>query len=307
MSGDKFKEFIRANRELIENKLAEHLPVSSASASERLNQAITYAVFSGGKRLRAYLTLIASRLAGASERQGLALACAMEFIHTSSLILDDLPAMDDAYLRRNRPALHIAFDQGVAILAALALLNEAYALIGSCADGPRGVKNLPKLLRETTQCIGNSGMVGGQAAELFLSGSPADETSLTSRELKTTGLMQLMMTGGAIVAGSPEKERVALARFGECLGKAYQIFDDFNDHKATGKCVGQDVRHRRPSALAVFDQEESFALAQGLITSGRQALEVFGNVAEAELMRSACDYIVAYFEVPTRVARSHTL
>src|ERR1044072_581764 len=115
-------EFIERNRRLIEDALAEVLPLTFHMNVGRLNEALHYAVFPGGKRMRPMLTIIGARAAGSSARRALPAACAIEFLHTSSLILDDLPAMDDATLRRGRSALHIAFGEGIALLAALALL-----------------------------------------------------------------------------------------------------------------------------------------------------------------------------------------
>jgi geranylgeranyl pyrophosphate synthase len=142
-------------------------------------------------------------------------------------------------------------------------------------------------------------MIAGQAAELTLSGTPADESVLSSRELKTTGLMRLMMVAGAIISGATETKTNALATYGECLGKAYQIYDDLADrlgsHQQTGKSVGQDLRHRRPTALIGLSDEETRVLAAGIMQTGKDALAPFGNRPEAELLRSAADQIVAGF------------
>src|SRR4051812_46484177 len=166
MSGELFVDYVRRNGRQLEHALGAALPRSSVSGAETFNNALHSAVFPGGKRLRSYITMIAARLAGCSEDQALSLACAIEFIHTCSLVLDDLPSMDDADLRRGRPTLHLTFGEGTAILVAIALLNQAYALLGRAAAADR----LPGLLAETSRCIGSDGMIAGQAAELAFSG-----------------------------------------------------------------------------------------------------------------------------------------
>ncbi len=297
----------------IEEALHDWLPVSSASGTERFNEALRYAVFPGGKRLRAYLTLIASVLGGASDEQALTLACAVEYIHASSLILDDLPCMDDADLRRNRPTLHIAFGESMAVLVAVALLNQAYALFARSAPPDAPAERLQQLMSEVTGCIGSTGMIAGQAAELELSGVPAgvrsNDSVLSSRELKTTALMRLMMVAGGIIAGAEESDIAALATFGERLGRAYQIYDDLadtlGDRQSTGKSVGQDSRHLRPTLVRPPLVNGSGAngsgsahvstLARGIVESGQEALLRFGNRPEANLLRAAADYIVAGF------------
>lgn len=298
-SPDQFSIFIASNRQRLEGALNHHLPVADAPGTERFNEALRYAVFPGGKRLRPHLTLLASGLGGASDEQALMLSCAVEFIHTSSLILDDLPAMDDAELRRNSPALHIMFGEGIAVLAAVALLNQAYALFADSARDGAQAERLPHLIGEAAGCIGNSGMIAGQAAELVLSGARADDSVLSSRELKTTGLMRLMMVAGGIINGATDSDLGALATFGERLGKAYQIYDDLadtlGDRQSTGKSVGQDLRHLRPTAVRGVSSEEVRRLATGVVESGKDALARFGGRPEAQLLRSAADYIVAGF------------
>lgn len=292
-----FYEFISTNRPRIEEALADGLPLSMAAGTERFNEALRYAVFPGGKRLRPLLTLLGAGLGGASDAQALALSCAVEFIHTSSLIFDDLPSMDDAGLRRSRPALHTVFGEGVAILAALALLNQSYALFAAAADDAAQAERLPRLIREATGCIGSSGMIAGQAAELALSGAGAERLALPSCDLKTTALMRLMMVSGAIISGAPEPEVEALAAFGESLGRAYQIYDDLadalGDQHSTGKSVGQDQRHLRPTAVRGLSHDDVRTLAAGVVESGKKALALFGDRPEAGLLRSAADYIFA--------------
>ncbi|MDX6710616.1 MAG: geranylgeranyl diphosphate synthase, type [Blastocatellia bacterium] len=298
-----FIEFIDSHRGRLEEALGNWLPLSSIFGTDRFNQALQYAVFPGGKRLRAYLTHVASLLGGVSDEQALKLSCAVEFIHTSSIILDDLPSMDDADLRRTRPALHLVFGEGIAVLVAVALLNQAYALFANSVQGVAPAERVKKLIKEATRCIGSVGMIAGQAAELLSSGVRTDDLVLYSRELKTTALMRLMMVAGGIVSGASDADLEALATYGECLGKAYQIYDDLadatGDRESTGKSVGQDSRHRRPSIIKGLDREESRKLATGIIEAGKDALIRFGDQKEADLLRSAAGYIVGCFNPAT--------
>jgi geranylgeranyl pyrophosphate synthase len=139
-------------------------------------------------------------------------------------------------------------------------------------------------------------MIAGQAAELLFSGAQTDDSVLSSRELKTTALMRLMMVAGGIVSAAPAADIAALAKFGECLGRAYQIYDDLadmaGDRQSTGKSVGQDSRHLRPTIVNGLDSEQGRTLAADIVEAGKEALFRFGNRREAELLRSAADYIV---------------
>lgn len=298
-----FAEFVRSSQARIEEALGSWLPLSSVAGTERLNQALKYAVFPGGKRLRPHLTSIASRLGGASDEQALKLSCAMEFIHTSSITLDDLPSMDDADLRRDRPALHLVFGEAYAILVAVSLLNQAHALFASSVRGDENAERLTALIREAARCIGSGGMIAGQAAELRLSGARADDSILSSRDLKTSGLMRLMMVAGGIVSGAASADIDALATFGERIGQAYQLYDDLADalgnQQSTGKSVGQDSRHRRPTMVNGAKTEEVTKLATDLIESGKIALLPFGDCYEANLLRVAADHIAAGFNPAT--------
>jgi geranylgeranyl diphosphate synthase type II len=227
--------------------------------------------------------------AGGSEQSALPIACAIEFLHTSSLILDDLPAMDDAQLRRGRAALHLIYGEGLALLAALALLNQAYALLAQDGTG--------RLTAETARCIGTEGMIGGQAADLDIRASRGNSHALASRQLKTTALARLTIIAGAIASGADEQDVAALARYGECLGAAYQICDDLLDElgesAAIGKNVGQDARHLRSTFTGQFGAEGAQHLALSLLAEGKQTLrERFGECQTARLLIEATDLVI---------------
>ncbi len=267
------------------------LPVSTLPRARRLNEALEYAVFPGGKRLRPALALLASELAGASREQGLMVACAAEFLHSSSLILDDLPSMDDAALRRKRPALHLVFGEGIALLASVALLNQSYALLAEAARAG-ATSTSDALIREAARCVGSDGMVGGQAVDLLARAGETDADTLACRELKTVALMRLLMTAGALARGACVGDTRALAEFGECFGRAYQLCDDVLDEtqgcEVTGKPVRQDARHLRASAVLCFGEDGARDLAGQLIARGVSRLYYqFGARTEVMLLADA--------------------
>jgi geranylgeranyl diphosphate synthase type II len=285
-------KFVGSERDPVEAALRRSLPLSTLTGANRLNEALEYAVFPGGKRLRPALALLASRLAGASRRQALGVACAVELLHSSSLILDDLPSMDDADVRRRRPALHLVYGEGVAVLAAVALLNQSYALLSEAACGAGGA-----LLRAAARCVGPDGMVGGQVVDLETRAGAAGEEALACRDMKTVALMRLLMTAGALACGAGGEETSTLAEFGECFGRAYQVCDDVWDETCpsdvTGKPARQDARHRRASAVTGFGAEGARLYARRLVARGVARLhEQFGPREEVTLLSDAAHYVL---------------
>ena len=302
-SSDPFVEFVKRNHERLERALSDFLPRGRIVGTEHFNNALEYAVFPGGKRLRAYLTLIAARFGGRSEEQSVALACAMEFVHTSSLIFDDLPSMDDADLRRHKPALHLAFGESTAIRVAVGLLNQAYSLFAQSVAATASAERLQQLLTEVSECIGCRGMISGQAVDLALRNLGNTEDASAGRNLKTSGLMRLTMTAGAIASGQTESEIAALAAFGDGFGCAYQIYDDIVDlrgsHLFSGKTVGQDNRHAGAvptnSSLSYAAVPEALERAAATIVSAKAALDPYKDRPETGLLQAAADSIVRGF------------
>jgi geranylgeranyl diphosphate synthase, type II len=281
----------------VEAALRAHLPVSRLPAARRLNEALRYALFPGGKRLRPALSLLASRLVGLPRAEALAIACALEFLHSSSLIIDDLPGMDDAYLRRNRRTLHLVFGEGTAMLAALALLNQSYALLAEAARSCAVAGAVETLVSETARVVGAEGMIGGQAIDLELRAGCTDAAALEGRDLKTVALMRLMMTAGALACGAGKEEIRALVEFGECFGRAYQVCDDLldetHDSYLSGKTVGQDERHGRASAVKALGTQGARRMARELIERGTRAFHArFDQSIEAELLTDAAYYLI---------------
>jgi len=249
-------EFVRQHTSLIEEQLRRRLPESTLAGAGRLNEALHYVVATGGKRLRPLLTLASAAVFDVPASEAAATACGVEYLHLSSVILDDLPAMDDAPMRRHMPTLHVAFDQATAILAALALYTRAFELFA-----PH-----PALVCEAAESVGSEGMIGGQAADLA-GASPA-------RLRKTTALMRFALRAGGRLGNAQPPELEALGRFGEVTGEAFQLCDDLLDalasEQATGKTAGQDKRHNR-QALAPDSEARTVLARIGKLTDCAQA------------------------------------
>lgn len=218
--------FLQDSAPALETELERHMPVSSLEGSENLNQAIHHALFPGGKRMRPLFTLLAMHTAGASWRNALPVACAVEYLHTCSLILDDLPCMDSASERRGKSPTHLEFGESTAILAAVALLSRTWSLLLQNDSSREGVARTRRLVEEASHCIGPDGIIAGQF--LDLSNRKRFQTPPESF-LKTASTTRLMLSSGAVIADAPEPAVQALAFFGQELGSAYQMLDDVID------------------------------------------------------------------------------
>ena len=200
--------------EKIEAALEAHLPTAGLAGTGAMDAAIRHALFSGGKRMRPVLALAAAELVNLPRERALQIAAAMEYLHTASLILDDLPCMDDALERRGAQTAHGLYGEAAALLAAMSLLNHTYALL---ADRP--------LIALACECIGHRGMVAGQAIDLAQVGARRD----AAHYLKTTALFHLTLVAPALAAEAAAEDIAALDEFGRCAGMAYQLIDDAQD------------------------------------------------------------------------------
>lgn len=231
-------------RRMIDRRLGELAPPESAHP-ELLHRAMRYSLLSGGKRLRPIMTLQVATALGAPETVALDPACAVEMVHAASLVLDDLPCMDDAALRRRRPANHLVFGEDTAILAATALLNLAYGVLAE-SDGLEPSVRLD-LTRALTRAVGSDGIIGGQLFDLRPGcrvGGGSEDLAETYRK-KTGALFVAALELGARVAGL-DGDRIRPVRdYGASLGLAYQLLDDLLDAFATAEDVGKDVRQDR--------------------------------------------------------------
>lgn len=244
----------------------------------RVGEAMAYSLLAPSKRVRPLLTMLAAELCGGTAASALAAAGAIECVHTSSLILDDLPAMDDARLRRGRPANHVEFGEAVAILAAFGLLNEAFGVLArSYAQGLAA-----ELSATLADAIGRDGLIAGQAADLL-----ATERDIGFELLerihrgKTGALFNASAVAGGMIAGADRSSLAALSAFAKNLGLAFQIIDDLldveGDPAATGKAVRKDAR--KTTFVSFSGTEGAHQLASELCQTAERALAPFGRRA----------------------------
>jgi geranylgeranyl diphosphate synthase type II len=278
--------YVAAHRATIERALAGAVPGPPATPRV-LADAMQYSLTAGGKRVRPVLCLAGAEAVGAPADAALATACAVEMIHTYSLIHDDLPSMDNDSLRRGRPTLHVVAGEGMAILAGDGLLTEAFRVLLSQPSGDPA-----RTLRAATliaAAAGAEGMVGGQAVDLATV-TPAPDGRLEPaldadgvarmHAMKTGALIRAAAMAGAIVGGGREAQIDAIGRAATEFGLAFQIVDDILDvegHAASlGKTPGKDAAAGKPTYPALYGLEESRRLAADCLTRAGQALEGAG-------------------------------
>ena len=264
----------------VDAALARYLP-SESDPPATLHKAMRYSVFAGGKRLRPVLVAAGAEAVGGSLDAVMPAACAVEMIHTYSLIHDDLPAMDNDDFRRGVPTNHKVFGEAIAILAGDALLTLAFRLLGDSVAAGADAQRLREVFIEVADAAGSAGMVGGQVADIECEGKPADAALVDYIHThKTAALIRASIRSGAILAGATAKELKALGVAGDDLGLAFQIMDDILDITATseelGKTAGKDQAQQKATYPAVHGIETSRRRAQALIANAHAALEPFG-------------------------------
>ena len=279
---DRLKRYLKTRRQSVESALKRAMPPRSL-APAKLHAAMAYSVFAGGKRVRPILAIAAAEACGGTARKVMPAACALELIHTYSLIHDDLPCMDDDDLRRGKPTNHKVFGETLAVLAGDALLAHAFRLIGDNAR-VKGVK--PAAVVETTRIVAEAvsslGMVGGQAADCLAEGKRAREKDVEFiHAKKTAALIRASVLAGAVLAGAGRKARVRLARYGEKLGLLFQVVDDIlnveGDPRRLGKAAGSDAKHRKATYPAAVGLKGAKRRAAKLLGEARASLKGLGD------------------------------
>jgi geranylgeranyl diphosphate synthase, type II len=264
-------------------------------------QAMRYSIFAGGKRLRPLLVLEGARICGGVEKKVMPTACALEYIHTYSLIHDDLPAMDNDDYRRGILTSHKKFGEDVAILAGDALLTEAFSLLAANA-AIKGIakENVLKVIALVSAQAGVQGMIGGQLVDTHQSSDDIKETIEAKRQAlmyihnhKTVALIKASLLAGAILAGASNRQYKALARYADKIGLAFQIMDDvldvIGDKKKLGK-KGSDWQNKKLTYVSLFGLEWSQREAGRLVAEAKKALTAFGS--EKYILDALADYIV---------------
>jgi geranylgeranyl diphosphate synthase type II len=287
------RDYLTEQRKVVDAEL-DHLVPSEATPPETIHRAVRYSLFAGGKRVRPILCMEAARAVSDATRGVETAACALEMIHTYSLIHDDLPALDNDDLRRGKPTCHKVFGEAMAILAGDALLTFAFQALGAIqtVDAAR----VSCMVLELATAAGTpGGMIAGQVRDLEGEGKTPDPRLLdTIHRAKTGALLRASVRMGAIYAGADGDELHALTKYGEHIGLAFQIIDDVLDVEATsealGKTAGKDAAQHKITFPAVYGLDESRRMAEREREGAHSAVELFGG--RARRLKELADHIV---------------
>ncbi len=289
------KAYLLEKRIQVDSALDEYLPKVDGLTAD-LIEAMRYSLFGGGKRLRPILCMAGAEAVGGEGQHVLPVACALELIHTYSLIHDDLPLMDDDDLRRGKPTNHKVFGDAIALLAGDGLLTEAFSLMTSpVATGGITPERLLEAIRMISGAAGPGGMVGGQVVDMQWEGKRADlETVKFLHTHKTGALIKASVASGAIVTGAPESQVRSVLSYGKKIGLAFQISDDIldveGDSETMGKMAGADEEKGKSTYPSVRGLSESKKIQSALVQEAIQDLTAFGK--RAEPLRQIAYYII---------------
>ncbi len=285
-----FAAWMGAIRARIEDALARGLP-GAQQVPARLHQAMRYATLGGGKRVRPLLTFAAGELVGVDPARLEVAACAVEMIHSYSLVHDDMPCIDDDILRRGKRTVHIEYDEATALLVGDALQTLAFQLLAEhvLADDPAAQLTMVKTLALAS---GSRGMAGGQAIDLEATGKTLSQTELEFMHVRKTGaLISAAVKLGALCAGPCP---AALEQYGNRVGLAFQVVDDILDAEAStatlGKTAGKDSKQGKPTYVLAMGVARARAFAEELRQGAHEALAPFGE--RAMRLRQLADFIV---------------
>jgi len=287
MKTGKLKSYFDSTTIRVDEFLSQLLPPESVSPVS-VHKAMRYSVFAGGKRLRPMLAIAAYELCGGTGDRIYPAACALEMMHTFSLIHDDLPCMDDDDFRRGKPTSHKVFGEAIAVLAGDALCIHAYEILGRYHDTP--------VVEEISRALGTAGMIGGQVADIESEGQKeVDEAMLRFIHThKTEALITTSLRTGAIIARADTVSLERITEYGQCIGLAFQIVDDILDITSTteqlGKDAGSDLENMKATYPRLFGLDASKLEARRLIDKAKEILKPFG--AKGALLTELADFIV---------------
>jgi len=277
--------------EMLQSFLGTQLPAT------RVSQAMAYSVMAGGKRLRPVLCIAAAETVGGKRETVLPLACALEFIHTYSLIHDDLPAMDNDDKRRGKPTCHVQFDEATAILAGDALLTLAFEILAATGSQcePDNQYRWLQAIAQIASAAGFKGMIEGQMRDMAFEGTVISTGELESlHRLKTGKMIEISVGSGAMVSGASERQQHVLRTYAQNIGLAFQVTDDIlnvkGDPERLGKSTGTDQlrgKNTYPSLLGLSGAE---TLAGRLVDSALKVLDAFDS--EADSLRAIANYVI---------------
>jgi len=287
---------IARRRRRVEDSLLRFLDRDGCRMPERLREAMEYSLTAGGKRIRPVVLLCSGSAVGGDEEALLPFACAVEYVHTYSLIHDDLPAMDDDDFRRGKPSSHKAFGEATAILAGDALLTEAFRVMGEAPLAVKEPRRAIAAVAALARAAGAEGMVGGQQMDLSAEGSSGGIAEREEIDLrKTSALLSAAARMGGILGGGAGAQVEDLWRYGRALGLLFQVTDDILDETGSfeemGKGVGKDKAHGKLSYPAAFGMQAAAARADALGAEALSAVSSFGS--EAEPLRAIVRMVAA--------------
>ena len=288
--------YLQEQKALVDEALVRYLPGEEHYPSA-IFQAMRYSVFAGGKRVRPILAIAAAEVVGGTAADVLPLACALECIHTYSLIHDDLPALDNDDYRRGRLTNHKVFGEANAILAGDALLTFAFELMGDARHWQRFVPELVvQVMHDVAYAIGTFGMIGGQVVDLQMEGQDIDLAALQYIHAHKTGaLIRTSVRSGAILGGGSPAAVEALTHYGTHIGLAFQIMDDIldvrGDEQLMGKTLRKDDERRKATYPRLVGLTESEVRAQAAVTASIAALETIGE--RGGVLRDLAQFIIA--------------
>jgi len=283
-------QYLKQTAARVDAALDARLPRATTRPAS-IHRAMRHAVFAGGKRLRPVLCIAACEACGGQAADALHAACAVEMLHTYSLVHDDLPAMDDDDLRRGRPTCHKVFGEAVAILCGDALLTEAFAVLAG-QQPANGRHTAADLVLELARAADSRRLIGGQVMDLEAEGTPATPARLRAIHIaKTASLITASLRLGGMCAGATPRKLAALATFGEALGLAFQILDDILDETQTsdrlGKTAGKDAAAAKATYPALIGLDASRRQAAKLTDQALRALDPLGAARSRRLREIA--------------------
>jgi geranylgeranyl diphosphate synthase, type II len=289
------KQYLMERKQVIDEALEKYAP-APVGLEKNVSEAARYSLFAGGKRLRPILCLASVDVLGGSREAVLPVACALEMIHTYSLIHDDLPAMDNDDFRRGRPTNHKVFGEAMAILAGDALLTEAFSLVAGAGEGVGiAADKLIRVISVLAKASGYRGMVGGQVIDMESENREVDLATIEYMHIRKTGaLITASLESGAILGSGDGHQIAALTRYGHHLGLAFQITDDLldveGDAQLMGKTPGSDAAKNKKTYPALLGIPQSKEAAQAHVREAVAALDIFDD--RAEPLRAIARYLL---------------
>ncbi|OQX62012.1 MAG: farnesyl-diphosphate synthase [Desulfococcus sp. 4484_241] len=286
-------EYISQRRRIVNCELNRLL--ENSEHDERLRCAMAYSINAGGKRLRPVLCMASAEAVGGDPMDALQTACAIEMIHTYSLIHDDLPAIDNDPMRRGRPSCHEAFDEATAIFAGDALQTMAFQVLSADIPAIRDKKKQLEIIEIVARATGAEGMTGGQMKDIMAQGTPLSLDQLRKlHEMKTGALITASVKTGSIIGGADARQIECLTGYAQQIGLAFQVADDLlditGDPKLMGKATGVDSTLKKATYPGIMGVDASRKFAAKLVKNGLKAIESFD--IKADPLRALAKYII---------------